>query len=70
MAHPIGVPIHDVLAGRVTLTIVETATLLGIGRSSAYEAARRGELPSRRVGRRVIVPVPELIAWLGSAGKT
>lgn len=37
----------------------------GVGRSAAYEAARRGEIPCRRLGRRVIVPVPALLEWLG-----
>ena len=55
----------DVLAGRVTLSIEETAALLGIGRSAAYEAARRGEIPTRRLGRRLLVPVPALLVWLG-----
>ena len=39
-----------------------------LGRSAAYEAARRGELPTRRVGRRLVVPVPALMRWL--AGET
>lgn len=55
----------DELEGRITLTVEEVATILGLGRTAAYEAARRGELPSRRLGRRVIVPVPALLAWLG-----
>ena len=66
MVHPIGAVTLDEMDGRVTLTIEETAKLLGIGRSAAYEAARRGELPSRRLGRRVVVPVPALLSWLGS----
>ena len=53
------------LEDRVTLTVEETASLLGVGRSAAYEAVRRGDLPSRRLGRRLIVPVPALLAWLG-----
>lgn len=56
----------DQLDGRVTLTIEEAATLLGLGRSAAYEAARRGQLPTRRLGRRVLVPVPALLEWLGA----
>jgi len=55
----------DELEGRITLTVEEVAALLGLGRTAAYEAARRGEIPSRRLGRRVIVPVPALLAWLG-----
>jgi excisionase family DNA binding protein len=54
----------DQLAGRATITIDQTAKLLGLGRTAAYDAARRGELPTRRLGRRLLVPVPALIAWL------
>ena len=68
MAHPIGALTLDDLDGRVTLTVEETALLLGVGRSVAYEAARRGELPARRLGRRVVVPVPALLVWLGTGG--
>ncbi|MBS1848303.1 MAG: helix-turn-helix domain-containing protein [Actinobacteria bacterium] len=56
----------DNIETRVTLTIEEVAGLLGLGRSAAYEAARRGEIPSRRLGRRVLVPVPALLDWLGA----
>ncbi len=51
---------------QATLTIEQTASLLGLGRTAAYEAARRGEFPSRRLGRRLVVPVPALLAWLGA----
>jgi excisionase family DNA binding protein len=57
----------DAVAERVTLTVEEAASLLGLGRSAAYEAARRGQIPTRRLGRRVVVPVPALLAWLGVA---
>jgi len=52
------------IESRVTLTVDEVAQLLGMGRTAAYEAARRGEIPSRRLGRRVVVPVPALLDWL------
>lgn len=42
--------------GRLTLTVEEAAMLLGISRAFAYEAVRRGEIPSIRIGRRVLVP--------------
>lgn len=54
------------VSARPTLTVEEAATVLGIGRSAAYEAARQGELPTRRIGRRLLVPVPALLAWLGA----
>ncbi|QIS39075.1 helix-turn-helix domain-containing protein [Clavibacter capsici] len=52
---------------RATLNIEEAGKLLGLGRASAYAAAQRGEIPTRRFGRRVLVPVPALLALLGEA---
>ena len=37
---------------RLVYTIEESGVLLGIGRPAAYEAARRGDLPVLRIGRR------------------
>ena len=54
------------LQGRTTITIEQAAQVLGLGRTAAYEAARRGELPTRRLGRRLLVPVPALLTWLGA----
>jgi excisionase family DNA binding protein len=51
---------------RKTITIEEAAVLLGIGRGTAYEAARRGELPTLRIGRRLLVPVAALDALLNA----
>jgi excisionase family DNA binding protein len=48
-----------------TMTVSETATVLGISRSSAYECVRLGSIPSIRLGRRIVVPrraVDELLA--------
>jgi excisionase family DNA binding protein len=42
---------------RVTITIEEVAHKLGIGRNQAYEAARRGEVPTIKIGKRILVPV-------------
>ena len=55
------------IEARLTLSIDEVASVLGLGRTAAYEAARRGDIPSRRLDRRVIVPVPAFLDWLGAA---
>jgi excisionase family DNA binding protein len=39
-----------------TLTVDQVADILGTGRSATYEAIKRGELPSIRVGRKIVVP--------------
>ena len=48
----------------VVLTIPETAKVLRIGRNLAYEAARRGELPTVRIGGRLLIPRAGLIDML------
>ena len=40
---------------RLTYTVTETAALLGISRTTAYECVRRGEIPSLTFGRRVVI---------------
>ncbi len=49
-----------------TLAIEEAGRLLGLGRSSAYRAARRGELPTLQFGRRLVVPTMRLLRLLGA----
>ena len=41
---------------RLTYNVEEAGRLLGISRASAFEAARRGDLPTIRLGRRLLVP--------------
>lgn len=51
---------------RVVLTIPEAGSVLGLSKSSAYEAARLGAIPSIRLSaRRAVVPVAALRAMLG-----
>ncbi len=39
---------------------------MGIGGDLAYQAARRGELPTVRLGRRLLVRTDELLELLGT----
>ena len=52
---------------RLTYTVEEAATLLGISRSLAYEAARTGDLPTIRIGRRILVPAAALQRLIDAA---
>jgi excisionase family DNA binding protein len=45
---------------RRTLTITEASEALGVSRNKAYEAARSGEIPTIRIGKRLLVPVVAL----------
>lgn len=53
---------------RRTLTVEEAAKALGIGRNSAYEAVKRGEIPSITIGRRLVVPAAALERMLSGDG--
>lgn len=53
---------------KLTLTVPETARRLGIGKNLAYDAIQRGEIPSIRVGHRLLVPVVALEAMMQRAG--
>lgn len=48
-----------------TLTVDETARLLHVSRVSAYNAVQAGEIPSIRVGRRILIPTAALLRMLG-----
>jgi excisionase family DNA binding protein len=48
----------------IVISIPEAAVLAGISRQSAYEAARRGEIPTVRIGRRILVPRSRLLRLL------
>jgi excisionase family DNA binding protein len=48
-----------------TISVERAGQLLGISRGSAYEAVRHGEVPSIRIGHRVVVPTAALLRLLG-----
>jgi excisionase family DNA binding protein len=57
-------PTLDELRARPTITVAEAAQLLSIGKNTAYTAIKRGEIPSLRIGGRVLIPTARLIALL------
>jgi excisionase family DNA binding protein len=59
---PSGRTMHS--SDRPTLSVAETAELLGVSRWLVQQAVRDGSLPSRRIGRRILIPAARLEAWL------
>jgi excisionase family DNA binding protein len=45
------------------MTADEVATYLGVDRSTVYESVARGEIPHKRLGRRVIFRRETISAW-------
>ena len=50
-----------------TLTVEQAGQMLGIPRATAYRAAAAGQLPTFRIGRRLLVPTARLLDLLGLA---
>jgi excisionase family DNA binding protein len=48
------------------LGVAEAAKAAGVGRTTIFEAIRKGEIVARKVGRRTIIAVDDLDAWLDS----
>lgn len=47
---------RDTMEDKLTLSVEETAKLLGIGRNLCYERVKTGEIPAIKIGRRLLVP--------------
>jgi excisionase family DNA binding protein len=52
---------------KLTLTVMEAAELLGIGRSTAYEAVASGKIPTLTIGHRKLVPRVALMRMIEDA---
>ncbi len=57
--------VHDIRHRGAIPPWPDAAEVLGISRSLIYSGIASGEVPSVRVGRRILVPVPALLRMLG-----
>ena len=55
---------------RRTMGVEEAGKLLGLSRASSYQAAATGELPTIKIGRRLLVPKAKLRQMLGEPEPT
>lgn len=59
---------HEADAAQYVMTIPKAGKkYFGIGRSASYEAARRGEIPTIKIGRKKLVPVAAVERKLAAA---
>ena len=58
---------HTAQSPAAVLTVEEAAQMLRISRQSAYQAAKAGELPTVKIGRRLLVPRRRLESMLDGA---
>jgi len=54
---------------RQTFTVKELSEILGVSLSKAYEAVHSGSVPSIKIGKRIVIPVPALNTLLSEGRK-
>lgn len=52
----------------LTLKVEDLMPILGIGRNTAYELVRSGQIKSIRVGRNIRIPKAEILSFLNRNG--
>jgi excisionase family DNA binding protein len=55
---------REIPNGRLAYSVSEMAQVIGIGRTLAWSLVRSGEMPSIRVGDRVLIRHQQLLDWL------
>lgn len=60
------VSVDTASVAREVLSAKEAASFLGIDRDTLYDAAGRGDIPHRRIGRRLLFSRSQLVSWLGT----
>jgi excisionase family DNA binding protein len=58
---------HDQIE-RAVYTVPQAGELLGLSRNGSYEAAKRGDIPTIRIGRLLLVPKIPFHRMLGMIG--
>lgn len=51
---------------KATMTVLEMAQILGIGRNMAYELIKNGRVPFLKIGRQIRIPKKAFDAWLAN----
>jgi len=52
----------------LALSVKEASRLVGVSPGRLYEGVRRGEIPSLRIGSRILIPTHKLVEMLGAEG--
>ncbi|MBM3531159.1 MAG: helix-turn-helix domain-containing protein [Alphaproteobacteria bacterium] len=56
---------HSDVLDKPTCTVEEFRKLMGLSKNPAYDAIKRGDIPSIRLGGRIVVPTAPLRRLLG-----
>ncbi len=50
--------------GKIAVSPVEAMDLTGVGRNTIYAELASGRLRGKRIGKKWVIPVSELVRWL------
>jgi excisionase family DNA binding protein len=53
-----------IMSEKLVYTVNETAELLGMSRNGTYNSIAAGEIPSVKIGKKIVVPKARLLALL------
>ena len=53
---------------KMTMSVTELGTALGIGRNGAYALVHQEGFPAVKLGKRIVIPVDALKEWLKKYG--
>ena len=54
----------------LTVSVNEAAKMLSLSRNAAFAAVNRGEIPSIRIGKRILIPKVKLLALINGEPTT
>jgi hypothetical protein len=60
---------HADVLDKPTCTVEEFRRLMGLSKNPAYDAIKRGDIPSIRIGGRIVIPTAPLRQLLGISEK-
>ena len=49
---------------KLTVSVNEAAKILGLSRNAAFAACKKGEIPTLRIGKRLLVPKYKLMSLI------
>jgi len=55
---------------RLAVSVPEAARMLGISQAALYNHVRAGLIPHVRIGRRIVIPLKALEAWMEKQAQT
>ncbi len=54
---------------KLAYSVSEAAEVLGVAPNTVYSMVAKKQIPFRRLGSRIIIPIPALLKWLEDAAE-